>query len=100
MSIEKSFTVQLSPTANPQDAIDVTFTVTRHGHPSALLGDTTYTIEPCSDIASITFTGSLSGQVTYYVESSTPLGCQNMHNLAEDYLPKIVEMFIPEGGRL
>lgn len=100
MSIEKSFTVQLSPTANPQDAIDVTFTVTRHGHPSALLGDTTYTIEPCNDMARITFTGSISGQVTYYVKSSALIGRKNMHNLTKDYLPKIVEMFIPEGGRL
>lgn len=97
MSIEKSFTVQLSPTANPQDAIDVTFTVIRHGHPSALQGDTTYTIEPCSDMASITFTGSLSGQVTYYVESSIPLGQQNLLSVVGDYLPKIVEMFIAEG---
>lgn len=97
MSIEKSFTLQLSPTANPQDAIDVTFTVIRHGHPSALLGDINHTIETCSDMARIAFTGSLSGQVTYYVESSIPLGRQNLLSVVGDYLSKIVEMFVSEG---
>lgn len=97
MSIEKSFTVQLSPAANPQDAIDVTFTVIRT-LVEPIEGDIDLVIKATDSSALIQYSGSLQGSLSYYVESDYCLGRINMARLVEDNLTRIMEMCIPAEG--
>lgn len=87
------FTMQISPNADPQNAVDVDFEVYRYGNPIVLLSAYTVHYDSCSDSATIHLSDAHGHKLRYYIVSDTVLTPQCMLEIAQCKLTYIISLF-------
>ena len=87
------FTIQISPNADPQNAVDVDFEVHRYGNPIVLLSAYAVHYDACSDSVVIHLSDEQGHKLRYYVVSDTTLNKQCMLEIAHSKLTYIIGLF-------
>ena len=91
------FSTQVSPSSDPQKAIDVEFRVMRTCKGSPLLGDTSHRIDVAHGWGWIILEGSLDGCIDYVIEPSVAISDDALRGFIKENLSTFISLFNPQG---